>query len=70
MALYCKLVGCTLVVRTENQKISWNTGKDLKQLHITADGEPQTWLECNRCGRRIDDPSPEQIKLANCNVKQ
>lgn len=70
MALYCKLVGHTFVFRTENPKISWNVGKDLRQLHIKTEGEPKSWLECRRCGQRIEEPSAEQVKLANCNVRQ
>ena len=70
MALYCKFVGHTYTFCTENQKVSWNTGKDLKQLHITSEGEPATWLECRRCGERIEEPTSEQVKLANCNVRQ
>ena len=70
MALFCKLVGHTYVFHTENPKISWNVGKDLKQLHITAEGEPKSWLECQRCGHRVEDPTPHQVKLAHCNVRQ
>ena len=71
MALYCKLVGHTYIVETENKKVSWNTGKSLSELHITSDGEePQVWLECARCGHRIENPTSADIKLANCNVRR
>ena len=69
MKWYCKLVGHTFVFRAENQKISWNAGKDQAELHMTAEGEPRTWLECARCGHRIDDPTREQIKRANTNFR-
>ncbi len=71
MALYCKLVGHTFVVHTENKKISWNTAKSLSELEITSDGEdPKTWLECRRCGHKIENPSSADIKLAGCNVRR
>ena len=71
MSMYCKLIGHTYVVHVDNPKISWNVGKDLKELHITAeDGEPGIRLECRRCGARIENPSSAQIKLAHTNVRQ
>ncbi len=69
MALFCKLVGHTYVFHTETPRIAWNNGKDQKQLHLTAEGEPRTWLECRRCGHRIEEPTPEQVKWAHCNVR-
>ncbi len=71
MSWYCKLIGHTFVFHTGNPKISWNTGKDQKELHMTApEGEPETWLECRRCGHRITEPTPEQVKRVHCNVRQ
>ena len=56
-------LGCTWVQRSENPKVAWNTGKDLTELHISADDEePAFWLECIVCGKRKDDPSAEEIK--------
>ena len=71
MKWYCKLIGHTFVYKTELQKIAWNAGKDQAELHITAESEePHSWLECVRCGARVDNPTREQIKKANCNVRQ
>ena len=69
MKWYCRLVGHTLVFRTENPKISWNAGKDQAELHLTAQGEPRQWLECRRCGEVIENPTREQIKRANTNYR-
>lgn len=56
-------VGCTWTVKTENPKVSWNTGKDLTQLHITApESEPKVWLECLVCGKTKENPGPEELK--------
>ncbi len=70
MHWYCKLIGHTYVYKTENKRISWNTGKDALELHLTSEeGEPRPWLECRRCGKRIDDPTPDQVRLVHCNVR-
>lgn len=69
MKWYCKLVGHTYLYRSENPKISWNAGKDQLELHMTAGEEPAYWLECRRCGARIENPTREQIKRAHCNVR-
>ena len=69
MKWYCKLVGHTFVYRIENPRISWNAGKDQNELHMTAGGEPKSWLECVRCGERIENPTREQVKRANTNFR-
>lgn len=69
MSWYCKLIGHTYTYNTENPRVSWNAGKDMAQLHITTEGEPKYWLECRRCGTRIESPTKEQIKRAGCNER-
>ena len=65
MNFFCRLFGHTWVHKTENQKVSWNTGKSLSELHISTDSEgPRFWLECQRCQDRIENPSREQIRDA------
>lgn len=65
MNFFCRLFGHTWVHRTEDPKISWNTGKSLSELHLTVDGEYKFWLECQRCKERNDAPTKEDIKRAN-----
>ena len=67
MNLYCKIIGHTFVYRTENPKVAWNAGKDMVELHITSETEPRAWLQCQRCGKRIEDPTPDQVKRAGSN---
>ncbi len=70
MKWYCKLIGHTFVYKTQMPKVSWNTGKDQAELHMTAEGpEPACFLECARCGAVVHDPSPEQVKLTGCNAR-
>ncbi len=70
MKWYCKLIGHTYVYHSDMPKIAWNAGKDMAELHMTtAEGEPQRFLECVRCGQRVDNPTPEQVKLTGCNAR-
>lgn len=65
MNFFCRIFGCTWVHRTQDPKISWNTGKSLSELHQTVEGEYKFWLECQRCGDRNEAPSPAEVKRAN-----
>ena len=65
MNIFCRLFGHTWTHRTENQKVSWNAGKDQAQLHITSDAEPRFWLECQRCGERNESPTRDQVRRIN-----
>lgn len=70
MKWYCKLIGHTYVFHTETPRIAWNAGKDMAELHMTAEGEPRSWLECARCGDRIENPSRDEIRRANTNYRR
>ena len=61
---FCRVLGHTWVHKTDNPKVSWNTGKSLAELHITATGEPKFWLQCQRCGEKNENPTREEIKKA------
>ena len=66
MNLFCKLLGHTWVHRSDNPRISWNTAKSLSELDMTTEEpDPRFWLQCQRCGERNDDPTPEEIKRIN-----
>lgn len=65
MNLFCRLLGHTWVHKTEDPKVSWNTGKDLLQLHQTTEGEIRFYLECHRCGEQKENPTREEIKAIN-----
>ena len=65
MNFFCKLLGHTWVHRTQDPKVSWNTGKSLSELHQTVDGEFKLFLECQRCGERNDSPTKDEIRRAN-----
>jgi hypothetical protein len=64
MNIFCRLLGHTWLHKTEDPKISWNTAKSLSELHLTADGEPRFWLQCERCGDRNENPTREDLKRA------
>jgi len=65
MNFFCRILGHTWTHRTEDPKVSWNTGKDLVQLHPTASGEIRLYLQCHRCGERNDNPTREELKAVN-----
>lgn len=53
MNFFCRLLGHTWVMKTEDQKIRWTTdAKTLSTLDATADGEPVFFWECARCRER------------------
>ena len=65
MNFFCKIFGCTWVHKTDNPRVSWNTGKSLSELHITTDEEPRFWLQCERCGDKRENPTKDEIKSIN-----
>ena len=65
MNFFCRILGHTWTHRTEDPKVSWNTGKDLVQLHPTASAEIRLYLQCHRCGERKDNPTREELKAVN-----
>ena len=65
MHFFCRLLGHTWIHRTDNPKISWNTNaKTQAELELTAPNEPRFWLECVRCGKRIENPTREELRRA------
>lgn len=53
MNFFCRLLGHTWVMKTEEPKIRWTTEpKSLSLLELTADGEPSLYWECARCHER------------------
>lgn len=53
MNFFCRLLGHTWVVKSEDPKIRWTTEpKSLSRLELTADGEPSFFRECARCHAR------------------
>lgn len=53
MNFFCRLLGHTWVMKTEEPKIRWSTEpKSLALLELTADGEPVFYWECARCRER------------------
>jgi hypothetical protein len=63
MNFFCRLFGHTWVHATDNPRISWNTAKNLSELDLSAEEtKPAFWLECRRCGERVENPTREQIK--------
>lgn len=53
MNFFCRLLGHTWVMKSEDPKIRWSTEpKSLALLEITADGEPSFYWECARCMAR------------------
>ena len=67
---YCKLIGHTFVYKSEMAKIRWYADKDMTELHMQSEGDdPLRFLECVRCGKRVDNPTPEQVKLTGSNAR-
>ena len=65
MRFFCRLLGHTWLHRSENPKIAWYTNpKTLSELELKVAGEPRFWLECVRCGKRIDNPTREELRRA------
>jgi hypothetical protein len=51
-------------------KIRWYADKDMTELHMQSEGDdPLRFLECVRCGKRVDNPTPEQVKLTGSNAR-
>jgi len=71
MKWYCKLIGHTYVYKSEQPKIRWYADKDMTELHMEApeEGAPLRFIECVRCGDRVDNPTPEQVKLTGSNAR-
>ena len=67
----CKLIGHTYVYKSDESKIRWYADKDMTELHMEAGEEdaPLRFLECVRCGKRVDNPTPEQVKMTGCNAR-
>lgn len=71
MNWYCKLIGHTYIYKSEQPKIRWYADKDMTELHMEApeEGAPLRFLECVRCGDRVENPTPEQVKLTGSNAR-
>lgn len=65
MNFFCRIFGHTWVHKTDNPRISWNTGKSLSELHLTAEREPRFWLECARCAEKRENPSRDEVRAVN-----
>ena len=59
MKLFCRLLGHTWQHKVRDPKVRWTAAKNMNELELSADGEPEFFLECARCKERRpwDDPS-------------
>ena len=59
MNLFCRLLGHTWIDRFENPKIRWTAAKNMSEMEMQSDGDPETWRECVRCKARSEAPTAE-----------
>ena len=61
MNFFCRLFRHTWQYKVRESKIRWTAAKNMNEMDQSAADEPRPYLECARCGERIEDPSPDQV---------